>query len=118
MRKKAKIIDLALSKLNDNPVVQKLDDRLPEKVTQHDNVVELHRILVQTCVDYIQKHNLSDIYAVHFNVFDIQPSVELGEWDSATDSSFSVEGTAFERDLRADGTVRETPYRVKLDESY
>lgn len=104
--------------LKSEEIIQKLDDRFSERVTQHDNVVELHRILVQTCVDYIKKHNLTDIYAVHFNVFDIQPSVELGEWDSATDSSLSVEGIAFERDLRADGTIRETPYRVKLDESY
>lgn len=104
--------------LKSEEIIQKLEDRFPEKMTQHDNVVELHRILVQTCVDYIEKHNLTDIYAVNFNVSDIQPSVELGEWDSITDSSLSVEGIAFERDLRADGTIREIPYRVKLDESY
>jgi hypothetical protein len=35
-------------------------------ITTSENIDELHHILVQTCLDYMTKHNLTDIDEINF----------------------------------------------------
>jgi hypothetical protein len=35
--------------------------KYPNPITTSENINELHHILVQTCLDYMRKHNLTDI---------------------------------------------------------
>ena len=46
-------------------------------VTVTENIKELQEILVQTCIDYAKKNNLTDIYEIQFKVDDIQAGVEF-----------------------------------------
>ncbi len=61
-------------------------------MTQHEHIVELHQALVQTCIDFINKHKLDDIYGVQFQASGLDASAKAGRWISDTDSSLTVEG--------------------------
>lgn len=71
-------------------------DELPKyenPVTTTNDIKELQQRLVQTCVDFIKEHNLTDIDAVRFNVDGLTGNaIEFGEWVSAMDSYIGVEG--------------------------
>lgn len=70
-------------------------DDLPEyinPVTTTDDIKELQKKLVQTCIDFIKEKNLTDIVAVRFNVDGLEDSIEFGEWTPAMDSYIGVEG--------------------------
>lgn len=68
-------------------------------ITNIGNIKELQQILVQTCIDYIRKNNLTDVYEVNFSVDGLEESFEYGEWTPGIDSSISVVG------LQSDGTI-------------
>lgn len=61
-------------------------------MTNQKQIRELHELLVQTCIDFINKHGLSDIYCVQFQASDLGSSAKAGKWTAETDSSLTVEG--------------------------
>lgn len=61
-------------------------------ITTSENINELHHLLVQTCLDYMRKHNLTDIDEINFSVDGLNGSYEYGEWTPGTDSSIEVIG--------------------------
>lgn len=70
-------------------------DDLPKyenPVTTTDDIKELQKKLVQTCIDFIKEKNLTDIDAVRFNVDGLEDSIEFGEWTPGMDSYIGVEG--------------------------
>ena len=84
-------------------------DDLPEyinPVTTTDDIKELQKKLVQTCIDFIKEKNLTDIVAVRFNVDGLEDSIEFGEWTPGMDSYIGVEG------------LQEETYVGKSGESY
>ena len=48
-------------------------------ITNIGNIKELQQILVQTCIDYIRKNNLTDVYEVNFSVDGLEEGFEYGE---------------------------------------
>lgn len=61
-------------------------------VTTIEDIKELQKRLVQTCIDFIKEKNLTDIDAVRFNVDGLEDSIEFGEWTPGMDSYIGVEG--------------------------
>lgn len=75
-------------------------------ITTNENINELHHILVQTCLNYIREHELTDVDEIQFSVDGLNSSYEFGEWTPGTDSSIKVIGLEFEEDG--------TPYRAEI----
>lgn len=75
-------------------------------ITTDENINQLHHILVQTCLNYIKEHELTDIDEIHFSADGLSSSYEYGEWTPGTDSSIRVIGLEFEEDG--------TPYRAEI----
>lgn len=61
-------------------------------VTTQENINELHHILVQSCLDYMVKHELTDIDEISFTADGLRVSYNYKEWTPATDSSLVVIG--------------------------
>ena len=61
-------------------------------LTKTDDITELHKRLVQTCVDFINERRLKDIETVSFIADDLQKSADEGTWSVATDSHLKVGG--------------------------
>lgn len=72
----------------DNNLLDKYDN--PKTKQKHIN--ELHHILVQTCLNYMKEHELTDIDEVSFSADGLSSSYEYNEWTPATDSSLTVVG--------------------------
>lgn len=66
-------------------------------ITTQENINELHHILVQTCLDYMVEHGLTDIDEIDFNVDGLSSSYKYKEWTPATDSSLTVIGLETEK---------------------
>ena len=99
------------------------DDEVPyreDMATDRDNVVELHNLLVQTVIDYINSHKdkMANLNAIYFNADALQESAEAGEWTYATDSYIRLEGIVHEKFTTKDGKEVEIPSRVKIGERY
>ena len=69
-----------------------------EKMTQ-DNIKELQEILVQTCIDYINEHHISDLEEVEFNADSLQYSANHKKWMPSTDSMIHCYGQSVKDDL-------------------
>lgn len=65
-------------------------------ITTTNNINELHHLLVQTCLDYMKKNNLTDIDEIHFLANGLSDSYKYNEWTPATDSSLIVIGLQLE----------------------
>ena len=91
---------------------------LPEyknPITTKENIDELHHILVQTCIDYMRKHNLTDIDEINFSADGLSGSYEYGEWTPATDSSIEVIGLEFKKwTSMSNGKEYEMPVRALI----
>jgi hypothetical protein len=62
-------------------------------VTTQQDIIDLHKLLVQTCIDFIKERNLIDIDEVNFNVDGLEgDAIEYGEWTPCMDSCCSVVG--------------------------
>lgn len=61
-------------------------------ITTQENINELHHILVQTCLDYMVEHGLTDIDEIDFTADGLSSSYKYKEWTPATDSSLTVIG--------------------------
>ena len=75
-------------------------------ITTDENINQLHHILVQTCLNYIREHELTDVDEIQFSVDGLNSSYEFGKWTPGTDSSIKVIGLEFEEDG--------TPYRAEI----
>lgn len=100
----------------ENPVVEKLEDTPIPGITKIDHIKELQEILVQTCIDYINKNGLTDIYSVSFNADSLAESAEYGSWQPCTDSYIRVDGISAQRRKRKNGEIDEFPYRYEIGE--
>lgn len=110
------IIDRIKKRDEENPIVEKLEDSPVPGITKIDHIKELQEILVQTCIDYINKNGLTDIYDVVFNADSLAESAEYGSWQSCTDSYIRVEGLRCYRRKRKNGEIDEIPYRYTIGE--
>lgn len=74
-------------------------DKYKNPKTTKSDIKDLHKLLVQTCVNFIKKRNLTDIYEVNFGVDGLEnDAIEFGEWTPGMDSSLSVVGLQKEDD--------------------
>ena len=116
-RKRSIAVEKILKKLNENPIVEHIDDDpIPTPITTKEHISELQDILVQTCIDYINKNGLTDIWAVHFNVDSLQDSAQEGHWCSASDSYIRVEGVRNSRYIRKNGEEFKLPFTYTIGE--
>ena len=100
-----------------------MDDEIPyreEMAIDRENVVELHNLLVQTVIDYINSHKdkMANLDAIYFNADALQESAKDGEWTCATDSYIRLEGIVHEKFTTKDGKEVEIPSRVKIGERH
>ena len=73
-------------------------DNYKNPITTQDNIKELQEILVQTCIDYMKKHNLTDIDEINFYVNGLSgDSYREGKWMPSTDSHIEVIGIECEK---------------------
>ena len=80
-----------------NAYVERLSNKYPldnynNPITTQEHINELHRILVQTCLNYMREHELTDIDEISFSAEGLSSSYEYNEWTPATDSSLTVVG--------------------------
>lgn len=90
-------------------------EKYKDAITTSENINELHHILVQTCLDYMRKHNLTDIDEIHFSADGLSSSYKYGEWTPATDSYLGVVGLQIEEN---DNSKFNLPVRRLIGESY
>ena len=88
-------------------------EKYKDAITTSENINELHHILVQTCLDYMRKHNLTDIDEINFKADGLSSSYEYGKWTPATDSYLGVIGIQIEEDGKFN-----LPVRKIIGESY
>ena len=115
-RKSPEIMKELKKKWEENPIVEKLEDTPIPGITNIDHIKELQEILVQTCIDYINKNKLTDIYSVHFSADDLNTSAGYGSWQACTDSYIKVKGLRKERHRRKNGEIFEMPYTYDIGE--
>lgn len=80
-----------------NAYVERLSNKYPldnydNPITTQEHINELHHILVQTCLNYMKEHKLTDIDEISFSADGLSSSYEYNEWTPATDSSLTVVG--------------------------
>ena len=97
--------------------IKRIENSTIPGVTQKEHIKELQEILVQTCLDYINKHGLTDIYSVSFNADDLAYSAKHGKWQPATDSYIRVEGIRIENRRRKNSEIIQIPYTYVIGDS-
>lgn len=116
-RKGSKALKDITKKLNENPIIEHIDDDpVPTPITTKEHISELQDILVQTCINYINKNGLTDIWAIHFNVDSLQASAEEGCWCPVSDSYIRVEGVRNSRYIRKNGEEFKLPFTYTIGE--
>lgn len=115
----------AVSKLSEadkkNLYFRCLREEIPESKENRvddDTMSELHYILVQTAIDFINEKKLSNVEAVRFSADGLRESSKYGEWTPATDSFLTLEGIVDEKFIDEDGTEHTIPSRVEIGKSY
>lgn len=115
----------AVSKLSEadkkNLYFRCLREEIPESKENRvddDTMSELHHILVQTVIDFLNEKKLSNVEAVHFSADGLRESSQYGEWTPATDSFLTLEGLTDEEWTDDDGVKRTYPARVEIGKSY
>jgi hypothetical protein len=88
------------------------------KVT-HEQTVELHKLLVQTVIDFLKKENIDEVWEVQFSADGLTDSVKHGEWTPSTDSYIGLIGTQQMGTMKHPKTGEEYPCMVRalIDES-
>lgn len=61
------------------------------KITK-EQINNLHKLLVQTTIDFLKKENIDEVFEIHFNADGLNWSVKYGEWTPSTDSYMSLIG--------------------------
>jgi hypothetical protein len=67
-------------------------DKYKDPKTTKKDINDLHNLLVQTCIDFINERELFDIDEVNFTLDGLQDDVKYGEWTPGMDSSVSIIG--------------------------
>jgi len=116
IRKVSDFVKQMKEEYDNNPIVEKLENDPIPGITTIEHIKELQEILVQTCIDYINKNNLTDIYDISFSADSLNESAEWGSWQPCTDSYIKVEGVGHENHRRKDGSIFRMPYRYKIGE--
>ena len=114
LRKRNELVEKWCKEWDENPIVEKLEDEFPEKKTDVENIKELQKILVQTTIDYLKEHELTDVDAVYFSFDGAQDSVDYGEWTPSSDSSIKLNGLAHEVHRRKNGELFKMPYHYEI----
>ena len=117
-RKTSPVLKKFIDEMNANPIVEQLPNDLIPGITTIDHIKELQELLVQTCIDYINKNGLTDLYGVHFNADSLNESAEYGSWQPCTDSYIRVEGIYNQNFKRKDGSITKLPTRYDIGEYY
>ena len=99
---------------NYSPIKEDLGLVKPEGKTKEGHIEELQEILMQTCIDYINKYGLTDIWGVYFQADNLSASAKFGEWTPSTDSSISVEGIGTHKFIRENGEEWSTGERYEI----
>ena len=88
------------------------------KVT-HEQTVELHKLLVQTVIDFFKKENIDEVWEVQFNADGLTDSVKHGEWTPSTDSYIGLIGIKQSGTMKHPKNGKEYPLMVRalIDES-
>jgi hypothetical protein len=88
------------------------------KVT-HEQTVELHKLLVQTVIDFLKKENIDEVWEVQFSADGLTDSVKHGEWTPSTDSYIGLIGTQQMGTMKHPKNGEEYPLMVRalIDES-
>ena len=107
VRKVSDIIQQMIEKYENNPIIESVEIQ-PTHITTKEHISELHDILVQTCIDYINKHQLTDIYSVSFNADALAESAKYGSWQACTDSYIGVKGLQRVVNTRKNGETFDT----------
>lgn len=97
-----------------SPVKEDLGLEKPEEKTKTEHIKELQEILVQTCIDYINKNGLTDIWGVYFQADSLNASAKFGEWTPATDSSIHVDGIGTHKFICENGKEWNTSERYEI----
>lgn len=87
-------------------------------ITTQENINELHHILVQTCLNYMVEHGLTDIDEIDFTADGLSSSYKYKEWTPATDSSLTVIGLETKKVFNTNRNKEyEIPVRKLIGES-
>lgn len=74
-------------------------DEYKDPNTTKSDIKDLHKLLVQTCINFIKERNLTEIDEIKFGVDGLEnDAIEFGEWTPGIDSSLSVIGLQKEDD--------------------
>ena len=76
-----------------------------------EQINELHNLLVQTVIDYINKNHIEDLQEVEFRADELQESAKYTIWCPATDSYLGCSGYRINEDYHL-------PERYLIGESY
>ena len=89
-------------------------DNYQNPITTQEDINNLHKVLVQTVIDYIKKYNLTDIDEVNFSVDGLDgDAIEFGEWTPCMDSSLSIVGLQEGEKPFTDKNGNKIPFRVR-----
>ena len=61
-------------------------------------IKELHKLLMQTVVDYINANKISDLQEIAFSADELQASANYGKWCPETDSALTCTGYRWHED--------------------
>ena len=95
-------------------------EKIPSGKNQLDDDVlnELHHILVQTTIEFINEKKLDNVWRVSFSADSLNESAKWGYWTPATDSYLGVEGIEDTTYTDKDGKEHTIEGRVNIGESY
>ena len=113
-KRKTHILEELDKKWKENPIIERLEDSPIPGITQKEHIKELQEILVQTCIDYINKHGLTDVYSVSFNADELAYSAKYGKWQPATDSYIKIECIRFQNHRLKNVEIFQMPYRYDI----
>ena len=88
---------------------QKIDD---------ETMNELHNILVQTVIDFINERGLKNVDGISFSADGLLESAEYGQWTCATDSFLTLEGVGEVEYTTDDGDKKKYLSRVEIGKSW
>lgn len=109
-RARSKFFEHLGKEMKENPVVEHLEDTPIPGITKEEHILGLQKALSRAAIDYVKENGLTDVFAVHFNLDDIQSSVEEGDKSTFSDSHIRVDGVRCMRDRLKNGEIREVPY--------
>lgn len=115
-RKKSPFLEEISRKWKENPIVEELPEEPVPGITKKKHIKELQELLVQACIDYINKNGLTDLHSVHFSADFLNESAKYGSWQPCTDSFIRAEGVKVRKFKRKNGEIFEMSERYDIGE--